>query len=63
MLDVQQSSSPEEWSHGDAEAGLGTDLEVGVEEIVPLLARPAVWIDPPAELGDDVIDSVVSELF
>jgi hypothetical protein len=30
--------------------------------MVPLLQQPAVWIDPPDELGDEVVDSVRAEL-
>ncbi len=31
-------------------------------EVLPLLQQPAVWIDPPDELGDEVVDSVRAEL-
>ncbi|MFZ4717798.1 MAG: hypothetical protein ACOYMR_00135 [Ilumatobacteraceae bacterium] len=32
------------------------------EAIAPLLSSAAVWLDPPDELRDDVIDMVRSQL-
>jgi hypothetical protein len=45
--------------HGDPEPH-PVDLEPPAE-VMPLLQQPAVWIDPPDELGDEVVDSVRAE--
>lgn len=45
--------------HGDPEQ---PSVEIEPSSVVPLLQQPAVWIDPPVELGDEVVESVRSEL-
>ena len=47
--------------HGDPEQHSTTDVEPPAE-VIPLLQQPAVWIDPPDELGDEVVESVRAEL-
>lgn len=37
-------------------------LDEAVSAVAPLLSEPGVWIDPPPELGDEVVDSVRSHL-
>lgn len=40
----------------------GEDREAQlVKPIEHLLKPPAVWIDPPPELGDEVVDAVLDE--
>lgn len=63
MLDVQAwtpQPGPDDIATGVSLVG---NEIAPAEAIAPLLDRAAVWIDPPAELGDDVVDSVVSELY
>lgn len=55
--------------HGDlgrrpVEAAAEDAVDVDADpaaQVVPLLQQPAVWIDPPDELGDEVVESVRAE--